>query len=145
MNPLPTDPILDAADYAAFAGLLRGSDCRRCALAAGRAHIVVDRGDPAAGIVAVGEAPGEQEDREGRAFVGRAGRLLDELLRGAGLDPDATLARARSPELAARLDADTREAVERGVFGVPTVFVGDEMFWGNDRFEVARHYVLKAR
>jgi 2-hydroxychromene-2-carboxylate isomerase len=66
------------------------------------------------------------------------------LLRGAGLDPDATLARARTPELAARLDAETREAVERGVFGVPTVFVGDEMFWGNDRFEVARHYVLKA-
>ncbi|MBW2236960.1 MAG: DsbA family protein [Deltaproteobacteria bacterium] len=46
--------------------------------------------------------------------------------------------------LAARLDADTREAIERGVFGVPTVFVGDEMFWGNDRFELARHYIRKA-
>jgi len=71
--------------------------------------------------------------------------VLRGLLRGAGLDPDATFARARSPELAARLDADTRAAVERGAFGVPTVFVGDEMFWGNDRFEVARHYVLKTR
>jgi 2-hydroxychromene-2-carboxylate isomerase len=70
--------------------------------------------------------------------------VLRGLLRGAGLDPDAALARARSPELAARLDAETHDAVARGVFGVPTVFVGDEMFWGNDRFEVARHYVLKA-
>jgi 2-hydroxychromene-2-carboxylate isomerase len=46
--------------------------------------------------------------------------------------------------VAARLDADTREAIERGVFGVPTVFVRDEMFWGNDRFELARHYIRKA-
>ena len=71
--------------------------------------------------------------------------VLRGLLRGAGLDADAALARARSPELAARLDAETNVAVARGVFGVPTVFVGDEMFWGNDRFEVARHYVLKGR
>jgi 2-hydroxychromene-2-carboxylate isomerase len=71
--------------------------------------------------------------------------VLRGLLRGAGLDPDRTLDRARSPELAARLDAETNDAVARGVFGVPTVFVGDELFWGNDRFEVARHYVLKGR
>jgi 2-hydroxychromene-2-carboxylate isomerase len=70
--------------------------------------------------------------------------VLRGLLRGAGLDPDATLARARSPELAERLGDDTRAAIARGVFGVPTVFVGDEMFWGNDRFELARYYVLKA-
>jgi 2-hydroxychromene-2-carboxylate isomerase len=69
--------------------------------------------------------------------------VLRGLLKGAGLDPDAALEKAKSPELAARLDADTKRAVERGVFGVPTVFVGDEMFWGNDRFEVARYYVTK--
>jgi len=69
--------------------------------------------------------------------------VLLSLLKGAGLDPDAALAKAKSPELAARLDEQTRRAIERGVFGVPTVFVGDEMFWGNDRFEVARHYVTK--
>jgi 2-hydroxychromene-2-carboxylate isomerase len=69
--------------------------------------------------------------------------VLRGLLRGAGLDPDATLARARSTELAERLGDDTRAAIARGVFGVPTVFVGDEMFWGNDRFELARYYVLK--
>ena len=71
--------------------------------------------------------------------------VLRGLLKGAGLDPDAALAKAKSPELAARLDADTQRAIERGVFGVPTVFVGDEMFWGNDRFELARYYVTKAR
>ncbi len=57
------------------------------------------------------------------------------LLAGAGLDADEALARAQSDELKERLDADSRAAVERGVFGAPTLFVGDEMFWGNDLFE----------
>ena len=67
------------------------------------------------------------------------------LLAGAGLDADAALERARSDELRERLDADSRAAVERGVFGAPTLFVGDEMFWGNDRFELVRHYIQKSR
>jgi 2-hydroxychromene-2-carboxylate isomerase len=70
--------------------------------------------------------------------------VVRELLAGAGLDADAALARAQSDELAARLKADTQAAIERGVFGVPTVFVGGEMFWGNDRFEPARWWVQKA-
>ena len=70
--------------------------------------------------------------------------VVRALLAGAGLDADAALARAQTEELAARLKADTQAAIERGVFGVPTVFVGDEMFWGNDRFELARWYVEKA-
>ena len=83
--------VLAAPDYPTFARLLRESGCRRCTLAEDRTHIVVDRGDSRAGIMAVGEAPGEQEDLRGRAFVGRAGRVLDELLRGAGLEPEADL------------------------------------------------------
>jgi 2-hydroxychromene-2-carboxylate isomerase len=71
--------------------------------------------------------------------------VVHELLAGAGLDPEAALSRAQSDELAARLAADTQAAIERGVFGVPTVFVGDEMFWGNDRFELARWYAQKAQ
>jgi 2-hydroxychromene-2-carboxylate isomerase len=70
--------------------------------------------------------------------------VLSELCRGAGLDPAAALERAKSPELEARLTRDTEAAVARGVFGVPTIFVGDEMFWGNDRFELVRFYVSKA-
>ena len=67
------------------------------------------------------------------------------LLAGAGLDADRALARAQSDELMERLDADSRAAVERGVFSAPTLFVGDEMFWGNDQFECVRHYLQKAR
>jgi 2-hydroxychromene-2-carboxylate isomerase len=71
--------------------------------------------------------------------------VVRELLAGAGLGADVALARAQSDELAARLKSDTQAAIERGVFGVPTVFVGDEMFWGNDRFELARWYAQKAQ
>ena len=85
------DGILAAPDYPSFARLLRASGCRRCALAAARTHIVVDRGSPRGRIVAVGEAPGEREDLVGRAFVGRAGRVLDGLLHDAGLDPERDL------------------------------------------------------
>jgi 2-hydroxychromene-2-carboxylate isomerase len=70
--------------------------------------------------------------------------LVRALLAGAGLDAEAALARAQSDELAARLKTDTEAAVARGVFGVPTVFVGEEMFWGNDRFELAHWYAQKA-
>jgi 2-hydroxychromene-2-carboxylate isomerase len=70
--------------------------------------------------------------------------VLSELLAAAGLDPAAMLARAKSPELEERLTRDTEAAVARGVFGVPTIFVGDEMFWGNDRFELVRFYAQKA-
>ena len=71
--------------------------------------------------------------------------VVRELLAGAGLDPGAALARAKSDAIGARLESDTQAAIERGVFGVPTLFVGDDMFWGNDRFEVARWYVEKTR
>ena len=71
--------------------------------------------------------------------------VVRALLAGAGLDADAALERAQSDELRERLDADSRAAVERGVFGAPTLFVGDEMFWGNDRFELVRFYIQKSR
>ena len=61
----------------------------------------------------------------------------------AGLDADQALARAESAELIERLEMETQTAIERGVFGVPAIFVGDEMFWGNDRFELVRHYLDK--
>ena len=69
--------------------------------------------------------------------------VVRQLLSDAGLDGDAALARAESPELVGRLERDTRDAIDRGVFGVPTLFVGDEMFWGNDRFELVRHYLTR--
>jgi uracil-DNA glycosylase family 4 len=51
----------------------------------GATHMVPGEGDPDAEVMVVGEAPGRHEDEQGRPFVGRAGRLLDELLAEAGL------------------------------------------------------------
>ena len=52
-------------------------------------------------------------------------------------DPDAVLAAALAPGNKLRLRAHTETAAARGVFGAPTFFVGDDMFWGNDRLEDA--------
>jgi uracil-DNA glycosylase family 4 len=61
-------------------------DCRRCKLASGRTHIVFGVGNPAADLMFVGEGPGEDEDRKGEPFVGRAGQLLTEIItNGMGL------------------------------------------------------------
>ncbi|MBI4586446.1 MAG: uracil-DNA glycosylase [Planctomycetes bacterium] len=86
-----SEPLLGAATYAEFQRALAASRCKRCGLAAGRTHIVVDRGNPQARAVAIGEGPGAEEDRQGRVFVGRAGRLLDDMCEEAGLDPERDL------------------------------------------------------
>ena len=78
--------ILEARTYAEFKEALTLSKCTRCPLSDSRTHIVVDRGNPTARVLMIGEAPGENEDRQGKAFVGRAGQLLDELMKGIGFD-----------------------------------------------------------
>jgi 2-hydroxychromene-2-carboxylate isomerase len=70
--------------------------------------------------------------------------VVGELLAQAGLDGGEALLRARSDVYAERIEADSRGAIERGVFGVPTLFVGDSMFWGNDHFELVRHHIQKS-
>lgn len=62
--------------------------CRALASATGRTHYVFARGNPDGRIMFIGEAPGSQEDRSGKPFVGRAGKLLDKLIAGAGIDAD---------------------------------------------------------
>ncbi|MBR4503447.1 MAG: uracil-DNA glycosylase [Candidatus Methanomethylophilaceae archaeon] len=59
-------------------------DCSLCGLCAGRTKIVLPDGNPDSGIVFVGEAPGESEDREGRPFVGRSGKVLSSMMEKAG-------------------------------------------------------------
>ena len=80
-----------AARCASWDELVRASAaCVACAdLAATRTTVVVGEAPPGARLALVGEAPGADEDRAGRPFVGRAGRLLDELLAEAGLDRSA--------------------------------------------------------
>ncbi len=70
-------------------------------------------------------------------------RVVREHLAAAGLDAEAALSRVESDELKERIANETSEAIDRGVFGVPTIFVGEEMFWGNDRFELVHHYLSK--
>lgn len=61
-------------------------ECTRCPLSMTRQRIVFGEGDPCAEIVFVGEAPGEEEDRTGRPFVGKAGHLLNRIIeKGMGL------------------------------------------------------------
>ena len=61
--------------------------------------------------------------------------VLRAVLEEAGLDGDALLVLAADSDVKARLKATTEEAIRRGVFGAPTFFVGEEMFWGQDRLD----------
>src|SRR5438309_2014856 len=55
-------------------------ECVRCPLSEGRTQVVFGVGNPSADLMFVGEAPGREEDLKGEPFVGRAGKLLDQLV-----------------------------------------------------------------
>ena len=65
------------------------SECRACALCESRTRTVFGVGHERARLMIVGEAPGENEDRQGEPFVGQSGKLLDNMLRAIGLARDA--------------------------------------------------------
>ena len=103
--------ILSRADYAGFAGELAGSGCRRCPLSDSRTRIVVDRGNPEAKVMVIGERPGANEDIQGKAFVGRAGKLFDTIMASVGLDSNrdmliANVVKCRPPGNRAPLDEE---------------------------------------
>lgn len=60
--------------------------CTRCGLCDNRTQAVPGVGHPQADLLVIGEAPGQEEDRRGEPFVGRAGQLLDRMLAAIGLD-----------------------------------------------------------
>ena len=77
-------------------------DCRRCKLCKGRTNIVFGAGNPDARLMFVGEGPGEDEDRQGIPFVGKAGELLTRIITNAmGLERDdvyiANVVKCRPP------------------------------------------------
>jgi len=82
---------------------LRGSvaACTKCSLHAGRTQTVFGVGNPQADWMVIGEAPGAEEDSRGEPFVGRAGKLLDEMLRAVGQGRDhafiANILKCRPP------------------------------------------------
>jgi len=78
--------LAELAELAAACG-----QCQRCGLAESRQQVVVGRGNPHARLLLIGEAPGAEEDASGMPFVGRAGKLLEQLLAEAGLDSERDL------------------------------------------------------
>lgn len=78
--------ILSTETYEAFCQSLKNSKCERCPLSEKRNKIVIDRGNPKAPVMIISERPGENENREGVAFVGKAGALLDKIFTSIGMD-----------------------------------------------------------
>lgn len=76
-------------------------DCTRCKLHTGRTNLVFGTGDPEARLMFVGEGPGEDEDRKGLPFVGKAGQLLTRIIEAMGLTRDrvyiANIIKCRPP------------------------------------------------
>ena len=64
--------------------------------------------------------------------------VLAQVLRDGGFDPAHVAALTAEPEVKAKLIANTEEAVARGAFGAPTFFVGERMYFGQDRLEFVR-------
>jgi 2-hydroxychromene-2-carboxylate isomerase len=72
--------------------------------------------------------------------------VLGELGARVGVEPERLLTGIARPEIKAQLKANTDEAIARGAFGSPTIFVGgDDMYFGNDRLELVRDAVLRRR
>ncbi len=80
-------PESGVADPATALKLIREDlgDCTRCKLFKGRTKIVFGVGDPCAELMFVGEGPGADEDAQGEPFVGRAGQLLNNMIKAMGL------------------------------------------------------------
>ncbi|WP_431946832.1 UdgX family uracil-DNA binding protein [Actinacidiphila sp. bgisy167] len=73
------------ADLAALSSA--AARCHGCPLYADATRTVFGQGEPSASVVLVGEQPGDHEDRQGRPFVGPAGRILHKAMEEAGIDP----------------------------------------------------------
>lgn len=85
---MPFDLFTPAPRYASLEALFAAlEDLTADPLAVHGTRVVICRGNPAARLMLIGEAPGAEEDRLGQPFVGRSGQLLDQILRSVGFDP----------------------------------------------------------
>jgi uracil-DNA glycosylase len=102
-SPLPAtaQPIVGSKSDALAALRAEIGDCTRCKLHTGRMNLVFGTGHPEAQLMFVGEAPGEDEDRQGLPFVGKAGQLLTRIIEAMGLARDrvyiANIIKCRPP------------------------------------------------
>ena len=62
------------------------TSCVKCTLSTTRNNVVFGRGNPNSDLFVIGEGPGQQEDEQGLAFVGRSGKMLDDIFLSAGID-----------------------------------------------------------
>jgi len=81
----PSEPALLTSDETLEAIWQDIGDCTRCALCAGRTQVVNTHGNRQARLMFVGEAPGADEDAQGKPFVGRAGQLLTKMIEAMGM------------------------------------------------------------
>ncbi len=102
-EPVVAEEQLTPADKAKAMAALREEmgDCRRCKLYKGRTHLVFGEGNPDARLMFVGEGPGQDEDLQGRPFVGAAGQLLTKIIEAMGLKREdvyiANIVKSRPP------------------------------------------------
>ncbi|HTN42906.1 MAG TPA: uracil-DNA glycosylase [Nitrospiria bacterium] len=103
-SPLPTavQPTIHSKTSLLSALRAEIGDCTRCKLHTGRRQLVFGSGNPEAELMFVGEAPGEDEDRQGEPFVGKAGQLLTRIIRAMGLPREevyiANIIKCRPPK-----------------------------------------------
>ena len=86
MDEHPPAPVPDGPTLAGLRAAVH--DCRACDLYQGTTQPVMGEGAVSAAVMLVGEQPGDREDQAGHPFVGPAGRVLDQGLERAGIDPD---------------------------------------------------------
>lgn len=81
---------------------LQIKDCVKCPLGYSRTHLVFGSGNPQAKLMCIGEAPGAEEDKQGLPFVGRAGKVLTQLLAAIGFTREevyiANMVKCRPPQ-----------------------------------------------
>lgn len=71
--------------------------------------------------------------------------VLTAICRRVGVDPDAFLAGIEQQPIKDKLRTTTQSLIDRGGFGVPTFFVGDDMYFGNDRLPLVREAIMRRR
>ncbi len=94
---------------------VRVAGCVRCSLSRTRTQTVFGSGSRSAKWLIVGEAPGDEEDRQGEPFIGPAGQLLDAMLRAIGLSREqvfiVNVVKCRTPDKRAPLPAETAKCL----------------------------------
>ncbi len=98
----PADPVILSPHAPSFQTLVETiAQCTLCELSSTRNHTVPGEGSLKADIMFVGEAPGADEDAQGKPFIGRAGQLLDKIIGACGLSRDqvfiANILKCRPP------------------------------------------------